>query len=496
MAVELLSPYLSEAGAIWLRGNLHMHTQRSDGRDTPQAMIDRYAAGGYDFLALTDHDFVGTFDELDARGMVLLASNEVCGSFRHMLHIGASALVPAGKDLQRTIDAIVADGGLAILCHPNWQEHWNHHPYESLASLKGYSGIEIYNGVCLEQPGSHLAVDKWERLLAAGREVWGYANDDAHRLDQTLRAWNVVRVKERSPRAILDALRNGGFYASTGVEITEIATRGPILTVKTRNADRFAVFGEFGMRQAVVDGAELVFDASSVDSRFIRVECYGRGGDCAWLQPIYIRGGEPEQRIERFKQLKPCLKALRSDHEVKITGSLEDALWQQAPVGDVFLHMKTGMRPEVKTEVRAIVSPTHLYLGFRCQEDDVAAMRLNVTRDGDMGTWSDDGIEVFFDPAATGRSHCQIMVSANGFVALGNYGLPALPVATAKVGRYDQGWTMELAVSLEPLARLGAAGIWGLHICRNRAGKGESLVWAHVTPTNHHPAMFGKLDLG
>lgn len=495
MAAELVSPYLAEPGAIWLRGNLHMHTQRSDGRDTPQAMIDRYAEAGYDFLALSDHDTLGTFDDLDARGMVLLPANEVCGGYRHMLHIGARSLVNAGENLQQTIDAIVADGGLAILCHPNWQEQWNHYPYELLAGLKGYSGIEIFNGVCLEQPGSHLAVDKWERLLASGKSVWGFANDDAHRLGQTFRAWNVVRAAARSQNAILDALRCGSFYASTGVEITEISARGAILTVKTRNADRLAVFGEGGVRLAIVDGAELVFDAGALDTRFFRVECYGRGGDCAWTQPIGIRGGELDQRVERFEQLRPHLKALRADREITLTGSLDDPLWQQAPAGDVFLRMKTGASPDVKTEVRALASKTHLVLGFRCQEDDPAAMRLHVTRDGDMNTWSDDGIEVFLDPSGKGESYCQIMASASGFVAVGNYGLSAKPSAAVKVGRTGEGWTMELAVPLAELATPAASSVWGLHICRNRGGKGEWLVWSYVGSTNHNAAMFGKLDL-
>ncbi len=39
-----------------LKGNLHAHTYLSDGLLSPEAVIARYRALGYDFLAITDHD--------------------------------------------------------------------------------------------------------------------------------------------------------------------------------------------------------------------------------------------------------------------------------------------------------------------------------------------------------------------------------------------------------------------------------------------------------
>ena len=39
-----------------LKGNLHTHTYLSDGLLSPEAVIARYRALSYDFLAITDHD--------------------------------------------------------------------------------------------------------------------------------------------------------------------------------------------------------------------------------------------------------------------------------------------------------------------------------------------------------------------------------------------------------------------------------------------------------
>src|SRR5690606_26523648 len=46
-------PTLVEPGDV--RGDLHMHTTWSDGRDPLSAMIDACAALGYDYIAITDH---------------------------------------------------------------------------------------------------------------------------------------------------------------------------------------------------------------------------------------------------------------------------------------------------------------------------------------------------------------------------------------------------------------------------------------------------------
>lgn len=52
-------PAFSAPGRFW-RGNLHTHSNLSDGVLDPQEVCRRYKAEGYDFIALTDH-FIGAF---------------------------------------------------------------------------------------------------------------------------------------------------------------------------------------------------------------------------------------------------------------------------------------------------------------------------------------------------------------------------------------------------------------------------------------------------
>ncbi|HUU42843.1 MAG TPA: CehA/McbA family metallohydrolase [Planctomycetota bacterium] len=496
---RLVSPLFTDKGT-WLRGNLHVHTSRSDGRADPQETVARYASLGHDFLGLSDHDVYSVGDGLDPCGMLLLPGNEVSANGPHLLDVGAKRKVEPHPDRQVVIDAINATSGFAVLCHPSWMEEWNHYTFEMLMRFRDYVGIEIYNGLVLDQAGCHLATDKWDRLLSAGRLVWGFANDDAHRPEQAGRAWNVVRAAERTPEAILEALRTGAFYASTGVEIDAITADGAELHVVAPNADRIDVFRMNGFRVATADGPELRFDAADVMSRYIRVECLGRGGAMAWPQPILIRGGVYEKLFNRFAELegteRPTLVALHAERAPEFTGDLSDPLWRDAAWSGNFLRMSDGEPSEVDTEVAAIASEGVVTLGVRCWEPRLDALRLKTTGDNLSSIWADDSVEVFLDTAGRGDDYIQVLVNAAGKLCVlaprrGEYLKPGI---AAKAGRVAGGWTVEVTLPLDVLgASTAPTTRWGFHVCRNRNPVRESLVWSWVGTGNHNPTRFGSL---
>jgi len=50
----------------WYKGNTHTHTLNSDGDSTPDDVVRWYREHGYQFLVLTDHNFVTGVDGLNA----------------------------------------------------------------------------------------------------------------------------------------------------------------------------------------------------------------------------------------------------------------------------------------------------------------------------------------------------------------------------------------------------------------------------------------------
>lgn len=286
--MRIRNPY-SNADLPWLKGNLHAHTTNSDGSRDPQTVIDEYAARGYAFLMISDHDFLTEPSAFDARGMTLIPGNEVTANGPHVLHVNARTRVEPTADRQAVIDAINADGGFAIMGHPNWEKDFAHLPREKMEQWQGYLGIEVYNGIIRFLDGSPLATDRWDRLLGLGREVWGYAHDDSHHFGTDELAWNVVQSDDRSVEGIVHALRHGRFYASTGVTIESIRVHGRTIDVRTTNAQRIIVYSDFGHREMTVDASRATFTVpEDAGMKYVRFECWGPGESMGWTQPFYI----------------------------------------------------------------------------------------------------------------------------------------------------------------------------------------------------------------
>src|SRR5688500_15355041 len=113
---------------------------------------------------LSDHDICTSPEECgvwDARGMIFLRGNEVSANGPHLLHVGAEQRVEPVAGRQAVLDRInadgKADGGFAIMNHPNWHADFNHCSIERLREWTGYAGIEVFNGVITLLDGSPYA---------------------------------------------------------------------------------------------------------------------------------------------------------------------------------------------------------------------------------------------------------------------------------------------------------------------------------------------------
>ena len=286
------NPYRKIEGGRWLVGNLHTHTTASDGQRDHQAVIDDYAGRGYGFLMISDHDIYTALDDYqqyDFQGMIALAGNEITANGSHMLHVGAVDWVEPHADRQRVIDEVNATGGgLILFNHPNWHANFNHCPQELLERCEGYAGLEIYNGVISRLKGSPYATNRWDMLLTQGRRVWGFANDDSHvAIGDVGLGWNVAYVTEETADGVVEALRAGRFYASTGVEINEIWVEGNTIGIATENAERIVALRDGAERFAVADGRDIQVEVPE-GVGYLRFECWGAGEGFAWTQPFFV----------------------------------------------------------------------------------------------------------------------------------------------------------------------------------------------------------------
>ncbi len=211
--------------APWLRCALHAHTTNSDGELAPRMLVKHYERAGYDVLAITDHWFRSTAPSTER--LLVIASAElncVLPGPRdgHVLALGIDdtlgSLEGERRDLAGTAEWIVANGGVAFLAHP----YWTGASPGTLELPETVSGIEVFNAGCELELGRGTSTVHWDELLDAGRTCFALATDDSHHpgFDSDL-AWTWVRA-ERTQEAVLEALRNGCFYGSTGPRISAV----------------------------------------------------------------------------------------------------------------------------------------------------------------------------------------------------------------------------------------------------------------------------------
>jgi len=197
------------------------------------------------------------------------------------------------------------------------------------------------------------------------------------------------------------------------------------------------------------------------------------------LLPGFVAAGAAEERSlaeVRARFGPPVLWVPRPTGPPVIDGKLDDAVWEKAQ--PVILRFLTGRweTPGQKTEARVLADEKAIYFAVKCWESAPGAM-IAAGKKRDDALWDGDTIEFFLDPGhrQARRQYVQVIVNPDGVVCDSRNGDTRWNAAlTAKAGRFDGGWTVELAL---PMADLGVAGaiprVWGLNINRQRPELGQ-----------------------
>lgn len=288
---------------VWLRGNLHSHTTVSDGSITPADIAQRYAARGYDFLSMTDHNVFVPHGELPGEQMLLLTGVEHDLEYSSDKCIHVVGTGAAGKEQtdyrckrysateltdQQLIDVMREDGQFVTLAHPVWSRM---EPEEILA-LRGFHAMEVYNNGTEQLCHGGNAEIYWDMLLRHGRRVFATASDDVHGPRDLFGGWIWVKAARRSPEAVLEALFHGRFYASSGPTIHDFAVEGneAVLSCSPCREIHFVTYPPRGQSFFAADGAPLTAATHSLTKReaYIRAVCVDQEGHSAWTNPIFF----------------------------------------------------------------------------------------------------------------------------------------------------------------------------------------------------------------
>jgi hypothetical protein len=300
----------------WFKGNTHTHSLNSDGDSAPDEVVRWYREQRYHFLFFTDHNTVTPVDGLNAlfaapdRFLVIRGeeiTDQAAGKPIHLNMLGGEGTVaPQGgatpaEALRRDVSAIRKTGAVISVNHPNFGWAMT---ADDLLSARGAQLLEIHNAhymVNNEGGGGQPSAEAlWDSMLSAGLTVFGVASDDVHDLKRPWvrtsakpgLGWIVVRASRLTSDAILAAMARGDFYASTGIELTDVqATPERLsLTIKEQSYARYTVqfIGSRGKVLAEASTAPYQYDIVGNEG-YVRARVRDSNGQMAWTQPVFIR---------------------------------------------------------------------------------------------------------------------------------------------------------------------------------------------------------------
>lgn len=322
----------------YLKGQIHLHTNKSDGTVAPQEVADIYKKMGYDFIVITDHrvnydpyefikrdkDFLcipGTESDTGAYGnqtgaLSCLHFNGLC--FQNEYVAPKNDMNNISGSINLFIESLYNAGALPQLNHPNW--NWPNPysvDYKELLDVKYPFLFEVKNCCAKNSSEGNVAWESteftWDTLLTAGKNVLATFSDDAHHYGVEVRNMpesfhipgnSAIFVKgELESESIRNGIKYGNFYCSTGLEFEKYEVSDTGIYVKLKDTGRektdldadmkyTIIFkGRMGRPLAWVYGLEGEYKFTGVaDEEYVRVKAITSNFDCAMTQPVFRDG--------------------------------------------------------------------------------------------------------------------------------------------------------------------------------------------------------------
>lgn len=287
---------LFDENSNWYKGNIHTHSNLSDGRYSIEESINTYKNNGYDFLAITDHRKY--FEGYEKNDFVVLGGAEYhINDFErkkayHILGID----MDKGFSMDDTwhpqdmIDAIKEQNGMAVIAHP----FWSLLTHQDITSLKSYDGIEIWNTVSETNSARGDSTDYIDVIAAGGKLPLIFANDDTHFYEKDLfGGYIVVNSPILDTKNIMENILEGKFYCSQGPEIKQITIDGNTVYVHTSPVKQVNFMTDlFYCDDRIYCDNDNDIDKAvytiKPNENYLRIECVDKYGKKAWSQLIRL----------------------------------------------------------------------------------------------------------------------------------------------------------------------------------------------------------------
>lgn len=232
---------LAESGR-WFKGDLHAHTNHSDGSWSVAELAEAARTYQLDFIALTDHNTVAGLPEIAAAAgddLLIIPGLELTTFNGHAVSLGSDRWIDWRTGHHgRTINDVAAEaraaGGVFVVVHPEAERdeictgcRWAYPDFDPRLA----HAVQVWGGFAWDSPEERNpgCLQLWRDWLNAGYRLTALGGTDTHGPDgwRDNSGWTYVWAEERSVEAILAGVRAG----------RAVVSDGPGLTIEARGAE-------------------------------------------------------------------------------------------------------------------------------------------------------------------------------------------------------------------------------------------------------------------
>ena len=326
----------------YFKANMHAHSNLSDGNWSVEKLKEEYKKRGYSIIAITDHEHLINHNHIDDEKFLTIPSCEMMikeypeyssGTKQEMkvahfnfYSLDKSAVTTpcyfekfdvhtTSEIKKKTISSSIMrervyskecicqmiktakdEGYLVSYNHPTWSN-------ESAIDYLRYEGVdfvEVYNNSCTKTLGLTEDEHAFDDFLKSGKKVYCFCTDDNHNKKEvdspyfdSFGGWIQINADRLDYQTIMNALKEGSFYASTGAEIYSLTVDGDKVEISTSKAKRITLTtnGRKAQNLRAKEGEYLEKAEFTIkeDYEYIRITVEDEHGKKAYTQPYYCK---------------------------------------------------------------------------------------------------------------------------------------------------------------------------------------------------------------